>query len=132
MNTILTTEQRKIAEENHNLIYFFINYFKVDEEEYYDLFAIDYLKCIKVWDKSKGNLSTLLGRAFYNTVKKEYRKKVSQKRFEEGYMLSLNEVVFREASDLTLGDTIQSSINVEETFELNEALNFFIQNEVTF
>ena len=47
-------------------------------------------------------------------------------------MLSLNEVVFREASDLTLGDTIQSSINVEETFELNEALNFFIQNEVTF
>ena len=77
MNIILTTEQRKIAEENHNLIYFFINYFKVDEEEYYDLFAIDYLKCIKVWDKSKGNLSTLLGRAFSNRIKAENRKKES-------------------------------------------------------
>ena len=75
MNIILTTEQRKIAEENHNLIYFFINYFKVDEEEYYDLFAIDYLKYIKVWDKSKGKLSTLLGRAFSNRIKAEDRKK---------------------------------------------------------
>lgn len=131
MNIILTTEQRKIAEENHNLIYFFINYFKVDEEEYYDLFAIDYLKYIKVWDKSKGNLSTLLGLAFSNRIKAENRKKKAKKRFEEGYMLSLNEVVFKEASDLTLGDTIQSSINVEETFELNETLNFFMENEVT-
>ena len=131
MSIILTEEQRKIAEENHKLIYFFINFFKVDVEEYYDLFAIDYLKCIKVWDKSKGSLSALLGRAFSNRIKAENRKKRAKKRFEECYTISLNEVVFRENSDLSLEDMIASSTNVEETFELNEALNFFMQNEVT-
>ncbi len=128
---MLTNEERKIAEEHHNLIYFFINYFKVDVEEYYDLFAIDYLKCIKVWDKSKGNLSTLLGRAFCNTIKKENRKKKAKKRFEESYTVSLNEVVFKENRDVTLGDIIPSYTNVEETFELNETLSFFMKNEVT-
>ncbi len=131
MSIILTEEQRKIAEENHKLIYFFINYFKVDEEEYYDLFAIEYLKCIKIWDKSKGKLSTLLGRAFSNRIKAENRKKRTRKRLEENYMISLNEVVFRKDSDLTLEDMMASSTNVEEIFELNEALNFFMKNEVT-
>ena len=128
---ILTDEQRKIAEENHNLIYFFIRHCKVDEEEYYDLFAIDYLKCIEVWDKSKGNLSTLLGRAFLYRIEKENKKKKAKKRFEESYILSLDEVVFKEDINITLGDIIPSSTNVEETFELNETLNFFMKNEIT-
>ena len=131
MSIILTEDERKIAEENHKLIYFFINYFKVDEEEYYDLFAIDYLKCIKSWDKTKGSLSALLSRAFSNRIKAENRKHRTRKRLEENYMISLNELVFKEDSDLTLEDMIASSTNVEEIFELNEALNFFMQNEVT-
>ena len=72
---MLTDEERKIAEENHNLIYFFINHFNVDIDEYYDIFAIDYIKCVKFWDKDRGKLSTLLCKVFLNTIIKEKRKK---------------------------------------------------------
>ena len=95
---MLTDEERKIAEENHNLIYFFINHFKVDIEEYYDLFAIDYINCIKSFDKNKGKLSTLLSKAFFNRIKIEQQKKNTLKGMCERKTISLNTVISKERS----------------------------------
>ena len=45
----LNSSERKFAEENHGLIYSFLNYYSLPEAEYYDLCAIAYLRAVKDW-----------------------------------------------------------------------------------
>lgn len=39
----LNSKERKFAEENHGLIYSFLNYYRLTEAEHYDICAIAYL-----------------------------------------------------------------------------------------
>ena len=39
----LNSKERKFAEENHGLIYSFLNYYRLSEAEHYDICAIAYL-----------------------------------------------------------------------------------------
>ena len=119
---MLTEEQKKIAEENHNLIYFFIRHFNVDTEEYYDLFAIDYLKCIEVWDEKRGSLSALLTRAFSNRIKNEIQK---DKRKRDITFISLNNTVSKE-KEIYLQDVIPDiRVNIQQKIEFREDIAFF-------
>lgn len=43
----LNQKERSFAEENHGLIYAFLNYYKLPEAEYYDICAIAYLHAVK-------------------------------------------------------------------------------------
>lgn len=63
----LTTEQAKIAEENHNLIYKFINVNNLDESEWYGCIAECLLRAIYTYNKDYGKLST----HFYNIASRE-------------------------------------------------------------
>ena len=45
----LNSSERKFAEENHGLIYSFLNLYGLPEAEYYDLCAIAYLRAVKDW-----------------------------------------------------------------------------------
>lgn len=45
----LNQKERKFAEENHGLIYSFLNYYRLPEAEYYDICAIAYLRAVKDW-----------------------------------------------------------------------------------
>lgn len=45
----LNQKERSFAEENHGLIYAFLNYYKLPEAEYYDICAIAYLHAVKDW-----------------------------------------------------------------------------------
>ena len=42
----MTNDQKKFAEENHNLILSFLKKYKLEYEEYYDLAAIGFCKAI--------------------------------------------------------------------------------------
>jgi len=42
----LTDEQRKLAEENHRLIYWYLRFMRLPEDEFYDVLAIGYLNGI--------------------------------------------------------------------------------------
>lgn len=42
----LNQKERSFAEENHGLIYAFLNYYKLPEAEYYDICAIAYLHAV--------------------------------------------------------------------------------------
>src|SRR5689334_15275719 len=67
----LNNEQRVFAEQNHNLIYSFLNSNKLDEDNFYDIAAIGYLKSVKKYfDEEKlrkYNFSTIA----YKTMKRE-------------------------------------------------------------
>lgn len=45
----LNQRERRFAEENHGLIYSFLNYYRLPETEYYDICAIAYLHAVKDW-----------------------------------------------------------------------------------
>lgn len=46
--------EREFAEENHALIYSFLNYYKLSETEYYDICAIAYLQAVKDYHRKPG------------------------------------------------------------------------------
>jgi RNA polymerase sigma factor (sigma-70 family) len=55
----LTEEQRKLVEENHNLIFKYAIKNNIDIDEYYDLLAIGMCKAALVFDTTKGAFSTV-------------------------------------------------------------------------
>ena len=47
----LNQKERSFAEENHGLIYSFLNYYRLPEAEYYGLAAMAYLQAVKEYSK---------------------------------------------------------------------------------
>ena len=64
----MTDEQRKMAEQNHNLIYGFLNNNNLDEEEYYGMAAIGLCKAVMSYDHKRGKLSTLANKCMKNEI----------------------------------------------------------------
>lgn len=54
METTPSIDRKKLAEENHNLIYWFCWKNHLDIEEWYDIIAIGYMKGINSYDETKG------------------------------------------------------------------------------
>jgi len=79
----LTKEEQIFAEENHNLVYTFLNQKGLDESEYYDIVIMAYLKSIRGYLinskvlENKSNFSTLAWRAMQNAVNKTKKKEKS-------------------------------------------------------
>lgn len=105
----LTEEQKKLAEENHQLIYSFLNSKKLNSEEYYGIAAIGYVAAIRTYDPSKGRLATIAYTAMYNEVKKHWHY-LSRKKYDpenNGYeLLSLHEPISDKLDALKVEDTI--------------------------
>lgn len=72
----LNDEQRKLVEDNHNLIWWFIHY-KCPSAPYiddiYGMLAIVLCNCALKYDPEKGAFSTLVTRAFSNIVARYWR-----------------------------------------------------------
>lgn len=58
-----TKEEQLFAEENHDLVYAFLNEKKLSEDEYYDVVVFGYLRAVQIYfrepDSYKCNFSTL-------------------------------------------------------------------------
>ena len=79
----LTDEQKLLVEQNHDLIYWFINKKGLPLNEYYDLFAIVLCETAMKYDPSKGKFSTLFTLKANNRFINEYRKKTRLKSIPE-------------------------------------------------
>ena len=66
---ILTPIQQKLAEDNHNLIYAFMNKHHLNYDEYYGDMAEAFCIAITAFDETKGSLSTLAFHAMNNRLK---------------------------------------------------------------
>lgn len=94
----LDDNQRKKVEENHNLIYSFLNHKSLDCTEYYGLIAESLCKAVKLHDCSKGNLSTLFFSIANNDLQNEWRKDKMMKR--QGENIPLDEELISVTYDL--------------------------------
>lgn len=89
---ILTPKQQKLAEENHKLIYAFMNKHHLDHDEYYGDMAEAYCIAIAAFDETKGSLSTLVYHAMKNRLRNIRRCQSLPRRIPSDCLLSLDEL----------------------------------------
>lgn len=121
MNQILNDTQRKLVEDNHNLIYSFLKDHKLglnDTEDWYGIAATGLCNAACVFDASRGNsFSTLAYKCMENEVrreKKKQRKNVTEvlnldSEVSEEYNCSLADII-QDPDDFTYGVYINDSI----------------------
>lgn len=111
----ITEEQRKLVEDNHNLIYSFLQKYHLTIDEHYGLAAIGLCKAGITYNSDKSSFSTYAYKCMFTTVMCELRKKGQAKTIPE------NHIVYYQAEiENNKGDTasfmnfIPSNENVED------------------
>ena len=102
-----TKEEQQFAEENHDLVYAFLNEKKLSEDDYYDVVVFGYLKAVQAhFDKSrtkKCSFSTLAWSKMQGELSNYYKYLDSPKR--NATVISLDEPIDSE-DGLCVEDTI--------------------------
>ena len=83
----MTDEQRKLIEDNHNLIYSFLYKYHLEVNEYYDLAAIGLCKAAMTYDSEKASFYTYAYKCMFTSVFSEIRCKYSGNRIPEEQIL---------------------------------------------
>ena len=106
----LTLEQQKLVEDNHNLIYSFLNSHGLSIDDYYDVAAIGLCQAAALFDASKGlKFSTYAYTAMRNEVLKEIQKDKAIKNGGGAITVSLQEPTTQDDEPLTIGDGIPAN-----------------------
>lgn len=84
----MTDEQKKLAEDNLNLVYYYMNQHKLDYETYYDILCIKLCEAAKVYDETMGyQFSSLAYKYFASGVNKHIVEQNLRKNKCEGGVL---------------------------------------------
>lgn len=76
---MLTEHQKELVENNHNLIYTFLQKYHLSIDAYYDLAAIGLCKAAETFQESKSSFSTYAFTCMFTTVMLEIRKEKQAK-----------------------------------------------------
>ena len=87
---MLDEQQKKLVEENHNLIYYALGKYRLNQEEYYDILAIGLCKAAIAFDSERSKFSTFAMNIMYNEFLQHDRNENAMKRKANKNMLSLN------------------------------------------
>lgn len=71
----MTEKEKRLIEENHNLIYFCLKKYDLPENDFYDIAAIGLIKAAKTYKEETTNFSTYAVNCIGNEIKKEYKKR---------------------------------------------------------
>lgn len=110
----LNEQQRRLVEENHNLIYSFLIKNKLPHDEYYDILAIGLCKAALRYEPQKGAFSTFVYSVMQCEVFHKIRDERRKKDIPEALVVSFDAVFDTDrAGDVNLLDVVESDINVE-------------------
>ena len=90
---MLDENQKKLVEKNHKLIYYTLNKYKLNPEEYYDILAIGLCKAAMNFDPERSKFSTFAVKVMYNEFLKHDRDENANKRKVNKNTLSLNHIM---------------------------------------
>ena len=115
---VLTNEQQKLVEQNHNLIYSFISFRNLDLDEYYDLLAIVLCRAAMFYkDDNKTKFSTYVYSAFDLELKRVFAFNNRSKRKTEIPIWSLDYEYETEYGIVSLTNLIPDDFDLEEYVE---------------
>lgn len=127
METTPLIDRKKLAEENHNLIYWFCRKKHLDIEEWYDIIAIGYMKGINSYDETLGvKLSTYLTRTMKNEYLLVLRNKKYAKYIPDDEILSLD-FEYKSDEDKESYNVLNFIVNENSFFENNVCLEIDIK-----
>lgn len=114
---VLTEEQRKLIEDNHNLIYDYIIKHKLEFSEYYDLLAIALCKAAVHYNFISSTFSTFAFACFKNACLAEHTIQSRQLKKSNGEIMSLNYEYssYDDGSSCCLQDCLMDDFNMEES-----------------
>lgn len=122
----MTDEQRKLVEDNHNLIYGFLNK-KELTDDYYDIVALGLCKAAMNYDESKGRFSTLAFKCMDREMGIYYTYLKRKTFVPENLVFSYNESANEDVSESIIDAVIEDSNNnidySTETISFNYFLN---------
>jgi len=113
----LTDEQKKIVEENHNLIYGVAKKFHLNIDDWYGVLAIELCKSVLHHNPERGKLSTYYYMRAGSVILNEITKSKTQKRQHEGM------------EDLSYLENVETGNTVFENDETIFALRDWFSNE---
>ena len=107
----LTEEQRKIAEENHNLIYSFLHKRKLDIDEWYGDMAVAFVEAVGMWNPGRGALSTI---AFVAMGNRYARVLTAERRSKRQALVQSLDAPLADDTSSTLADVLSDVVSVED------------------
>lgn len=125
---VLTIEQQKIVEDNHNLIYWYANKANLNIDEYYGLLAMELCKTVMKYDETKGSLANLYKMRCDNLIKNEYRNNSRKPREVYGYN---DERIHNDMNDVELKIDLENLIKSDKTGVLKLIADGYTQKEIS-
>lgn len=121
----LTEEQRKIAADNHNLIYAYANKSRISIDDWYGVLAIGLCKAAKSFDNSKGEFSTLAFKCMDNEAKIHLKRMYKKSSIPNNMIVSYDSPIFDDESNgnLSIAETmpdVKSSNDMMYNAVINE------------
>lgn len=87
---MLDENQKRLVEENHNLIYYALGKYRLNPEEYYDILAIGLCKAAIAFDSERSKFSTFAMNIMYTEFLQHDRNENANKRKSNKNTFSLN------------------------------------------
>lgn len=109
MSLKLNDEQRKLVEQNHNLIYSAMRKFGIKEkdfDDYYDIAAIGLCKAMIYYDKSKGALYSIAYKCILNEILLHKRNENRLTRKINKECVSYNVSFSEDENDMSFADDV--------------------------
>ena len=125
----LNEEEKKLVEDNHNLIWYYVRRYGISYDEYYDVLAIELCKAAKHYDESKGTFSTIALKFMNNKMHKLHEESTLQRKIPKDKINNYNSVLdieYKVGSNYDMEKNIVNKMNLEN--ELHKAFEV-ITNE---
>lgn len=118
----LTDEQRKLVEDNHDLIYWYMHKYRLTEDFYYIL-ALGLCMAARNYNSDLGSFSTIAHQYMRREVNRffDHQKRLCRDN-PVGDDISLGSVIAQGDDVLTLGDVLPAACNLEQDAENREVL----------
>ena len=116
----LTKEQKKLVEENHNLIYSFAHKNNLNVNEYYDILAIGLCDAAQTFDENRGAFSTVAYHCMKNRLYKYWDRFKNKNMIPENIVVSYD-APMAEDDSIGLGYYLDVLANSDSTYDIVES-----------
>ena len=125
MSIKLNNEQRKLVEDNHNLIYQYLIDNNLPQDEYYDMVAIGICKAAMKYDTSKGAFSTYVYKVVTNYINTE--ETIARRHTVSAMSYNVTASVHGEDTDVEHIEIFASNTDVENENVTKTFFKWFIE-----
>ena len=122
-------DKKKLAEDNHKLIHYFLKRYNLKYEDWYDIVAIGYMKAVTIYNEDKGSFSTLAVACMKNQYRLERKKMYNntEEAFTESISGNAPVITDDDGNSLSIFDMVPAEDCHLDEIDLKLALEEFLK-----